>query len=170
MKQTQLKDLYIEELQDILSAENQLVKALPKIASEVQTQELFSALKAHLTQTQGQVDRLHKIFKLLGEPAEAKECQAMKGLLKEGNEAITDIEKGAVRDAALIGACQRVEHYEMAAYGTARAFALTLGFKDQATILGETLEEEAAVDEMLSSIASKTVNPAAHHVGMATSK
>ncbi len=158
MKQTTLKELYIEELEDLLSAENQLVRALPKIIEAVMTKELGAAIEAHLEQTHVHVDRLNEVFKLLGEPAKQKTCEAMKGLLKEGDSAIADIEKGPVRDAAIIGACRRVEHYEMAAYCSTRAIAETLGFQDQADILGLTRQEESEANEVLSRIATKTVN------------
>lgn len=162
MKKTTLKHLYIDELEDLLSAETQLVSALPTIIAAVESKELAAALTSHLEETQGQVERLNKVFDLVGEPAKSKTCEAMKGLLKEGATAIADIEKGAVRDAALVGACQRVEHYEMAAYGTTRAFAKTLGYDEQANLLGESLEEESNANEDLGRLAATKINPVAN--------
>ena len=170
MKQTTFKDLYVEELQDLLSAENQLVEALPKVIAAVKTKELSDAMKSHLTETKGHVKRLKSVFELLGEPPKEKTCIAMKGLLKEGEQAIKGIEKGAVRDAAIIGACQRIEHYEMAAYGTARAFSKSLGYFDQAEILHETLEEESTANGTLTNIATDTVNNLASAKSMAGAK
>ena len=170
MKQTTFKDLYVEELQDLLSAENQLVEALPKVIAAVKTKELSDAMKSHLTETKGHVKRLKSVFELLGEQPKEKTCVAMKGLLKEGEQAIKGIEKGAVRDAAIIGACQRIEHYEMAAYGTARAFSKSLGYFDQAEILHETLEEESTANGTLTNIATDTVNNLASAKSMAGAK
>jgi ferritin-like metal-binding protein YciE len=170
MKNTTFKDLYVEELQDLLSAENQLVEALPKVIAAVKTKELSDAMKSHLTETKGHVKRLKSVFELLGEKPKEKTCVAMKGLLKEGEHAIKDIEKGAVRDAAIIGACQRIEHYEMAAYGTARAFSKSLGYFDQAEILHETLEEESTANGTLTNIAVDTVNNLASAKSMAGAK
>ncbi|MEX2242809.1 MAG: ferritin-like domain-containing protein [Fimbriimonadaceae bacterium] len=170
MKNTTFKDLYVEELQDLLSAENQLVEALPKIIDAVKTKELSDAMKSHLTETKGHVKRLKSVFELLGEKPKEKTCVAMKGLLKEGEHAIKEIEKGAVRDAAIIGACQRIEHYEMAAYGTARAFSKSLGYFDQAEILHETLEEESTANGTLTDIAVDTVNILASAKSMAGAK
>ena len=170
MKNTTFKDLYVEELQDLLSAENQLVEALPKIIDAVKTKELSDAMKSHLTETKGHVKRLKSVFELLGEKPKEKTCVAMKGLLKEGEHAIKEIEKGAVRDAAIIGACQRIEHYEMAAYGTARAFSKSLGYFDQAEILHETLEEESTANGTLTNIAVDTVNNLASAKSMAGAK
>jgi ferritin-like metal-binding protein YciE len=170
MKNTTFKDLYVEELQDLLSAENQLVEALPKVIAAVKTKELSDAMKSHLTETKGHVKRLKSVFELLGEPPKEKTCVAMKGLLKEGEQAIKGIEKGAVRDAAIIGACQRIEHYEMAAYGTARAFSKSLGYFDQAEILHETLEEESTANGTLTNIAVDTVNNLASAKSMAGAK
>lgn len=170
MKEKTLKDLYIDELQDLLSAEDQLVETLPKIIKAADTPELQEAVTAHLEETKGHVTRLKQVFELLGEKPKEKTCEAMKGLLKEGAQIMEEFEKGPVRDAALIGACQRVEHYEMAAYGTTRAFAEILGFDDQADLLDETLQEEAAADDALSGVADSTVNPAAKELVMANSR
>ena len=167
MTENSLKGLYTAELQDLLSAEDQLVKTLPKVIEAMDSEELKQAVADHLEQTKEHVVRLKQVFELLGTKPEEKECQAMKGLLKEGGEIIDEFDAGAVRDAALIGACQRVEHYEIAAYGTTRAFAEILGYDEQADILNETLQEEAAADETLSGIAEGSVNPAAKELVMA---
>lgn len=161
MSENSLKGLYTAELQDLLSAEQQLVETLPKVIKAVQSPDLRNAISEHLEQTKEHVVRLKQVFELLGESPKSKECEAMKGLLEEGSEIIGEFEEGAVRDAALIGACQRVEHYEIAAYGTTRAFAEILGYDDQVDILSETLEEEATADQTLSGIAEDSVNPAA---------
>jgi len=170
MKQSTLTDLYIEELEDLLGAENQLVTALPNIIKAVESRKLASALEAHLEETRGQIDRLNQVFKLLSKPATKKTCEAMKGLLKEGDGAIEDFEKGAVRDAALIGACRRVEHYEMAAYCSTRHIAETLGFTDQVKLLEQTLEEESVADDTLTEIATSEVNISASKVPVATGR
>lgn len=161
MKQTTFNELYINELADLLSAENQLVRALPKLISAVETKDLELALSDHLERTHAHVDRLNQVFKMLNMSPKQETCEAMKGLLKEGESVVNDMPAGPVRDAALIGACQRVEHYEMAAYGTARAFAESLGYNDQAKVLGQTLEEESDSNERLTKIAIKQVNPMA---------
>lgn len=155
-----LKELYIDELKDLYSAENQLVKALPKMAKAASSEELRSGFEEHLEQTKGHVQRLETIFEQLNESPKGKKCKGMEGLIEEGSEAIGEFED-SVLDAALIGAAQRVEHYEMAAYGTARAFAEELGETEQASLLNETLEEEKQTDEKLSTLA-KEINPQAN--------
>lgn len=151
---------FIEELQDIYHAENQLIKALPKMAKAASTQKLRVAFQKHLTQTRGQVARLERAFKLLDEPAKGKPCEAMKGLVKEGAEVIAEHRKGLVRDVALIGAAQRVEHYEIAAYGTVRAMAALMRHSNVEKLLQQTLDEEGAADQGLTDI-SVEVNLAA---------
>ncbi len=158
LKVTNLNELYIEELRDLYSAETQIAKAVPKIVKAVSTPELKRALEAHLGQTENQVTRLESIFKALDEKAGGHHCKAMEGLLKEGDELISDVEEGPVRDAALIGACQKVEHYELAGYGTAKTFASLLGFSDHVETLEDTENEESAADEKLTNIAMKLVN------------
>jgi ferritin-like metal-binding protein YciE len=160
MENKGLRELYIDELKDLYSAENQLVKALPKMAKAASSDELRSGFEEHLEQTKGQVQRLETIFGQLEENPKGKKCKAMEGLIEEGSEAIGEYE-GPVLDAALIGAAQRVEHYEMAAYGTVRAFAEELGENEQASLLSETLEEEKQTDEKLSTLA-KEINPEAN--------
>jgi ferritin-like metal-binding protein YciE len=155
-----LKELYIDELKDLYSAENQLVKALPKMANAASSDELRHGFEEHSEQTKGHVQRLEKIFKALGESPNGKKCKGMEGLIKEGAEAMEEYE-GGLLDAALIGAAQRVEHYEMAGYGTVRAFAEELGESEQVSLLEETLEEEKQTDKTLSGL-SKNINAEAH--------
>jgi len=145
-----LKDLYVEQLKDIYSAENQITKALPKMAKAASSEALTAAFEEHLQQTQGQVERLQKIFKLLNESPTGKKCHGMEGLLEEGSEAIKEFE-GDVLDAALISAAQRVEHYEMAAYGTVRTYAELLDEPKHVSLLAETLQEEKDTDQKLKS-------------------
>src|ERR1700677_1093634 len=159
MENKGLRELYIDELKDLYSAENQLVKALPKMAKAASSEELRSGFEEHLKQTKGHVQRLETIFGQLEENPKGKKCKAMEGLIEEGAEAIGEYED-SVLDAALIGAAQRVEHYEMAAYGTTRAFAEELGETEQASLLAETLEEEKQTDEKLSTRA-KEIKPQA---------
>jgi ferritin-like metal-binding protein YciE len=156
MTNESLKELYIDELRDIYNAENQLVKALPKLAKAATSEALNSAFKEHLEQTKGHVQRLEQIFESLGERPKGKKCAGMEGLVKEGSEMIDEYED-EVLDAALISAAQRVEHYEIAAYGTVAAFAELLGESEQQSLLRETLEEEKETDEKLTEL-SKEIN------------
>jgi ferritin-like metal-binding protein YciE len=153
MQQSELKELYIDELKDIYSAETQLVKALPKMAKAASSDELRSGFEEHLEQTKGHVARLEQIFKALGEKPTGKKCKGMEGLIEEGSEAAGEDYEGDVKDQALIGAAQRVEHYEIAAYGTVRAMAEKLGEDQAVELLGETLEEEKETDEKLTELA-----------------
>ncbi|HVS52733.1 MAG TPA: ferritin-like domain-containing protein [Opitutaceae bacterium] len=150
---TSLKDLLIDELRDLHNAESQLVKALPKMAKAASNEELKEGFATHLEQTRGHIDRLERCFKILGEKAKGKTCHAMQGLIEEGKEAIESDAPEAIRDAYLIGAAQRVEHYEIAAYGTARAFAETLGESKVADLLQDTLDEEGETDKKLTALA-----------------
>ncbi len=153
-----LKDLLVEQLEDLYDAENQLTKALPKMSQAASSPDLKNAFNTHLTETQGHVKRLEQVFQTLGEKKQAKTCKAMQGLIAEGDEVIK--EKGApeVKDAALIAAAQRVEHYEMAGYGSVRTFAQTLGLTDVANTLQQTLNEEGNADKKLTQIAEGRVN------------
>jgi ferritin-like metal-binding protein YciE len=160
-----LKDLYIDELKDLYSAENQLVKALPKMANAASSEDLRAGLEEHLEQTKGHVQRLEIIFEQLGESPKGKKCKGMAGLIEEGSEAIKEHD-GPILDAALIGAAQRVEHYEMAGYGTVIAFAAELGESKHVSLLNETLEEEKATDEKLSKLAGD-INSEANRIGRA---
>jgi len=155
-----LHDLFVDELKDLYSAEKQLVKALPKVANAATDPTLKEGILAHFEETKQHVARLETIFARLDQPAKTKTCRAMKGLLAEGEEAIDLKAPEAVRDACLIGAAQRVEHYEIAAYGTARAFAEKLGLTEVASLLQTTLDEEGAADKKLTAVAS-TVNESA---------
>ena len=152
-----MQELLIDELKDLYSAEKQIVRALPKLAKSVSSPELQQALLSHLEETKGQVNRLEKIGEIVGKKLTGKTCVGMKGVLEEGSEVLEDTDKGVVRDAALISAAQRVEHYEMAGYGSAREFAKILGHTEVATLLDETLAEEKNADKKLSGI-SRQVN------------
>src|SRR6201987_3684655 len=156
-----LKQLYIDELKDLYSAENQLVKALPKMAKASSSDELRQGFEEHLEQTRGHVQRLEEIFNALGENPKGKKCAGMEGLVKEGGEVMEEDFEGALMDAALIGAAQRVEHYEIAAYGTASEFAKILGESEHVRLLEETLQEEKETDEKLTELA-KEINPQAN--------
>jgi ferritin-like metal-binding protein YciE len=159
-----LKELYIDELKDLYSAENQLVKALPKMAKAASSDELRKGFEEHLEQTRGHVESLEKIFKSLGESPKGKKCKGMEGLLEEGAEVIEEDFEDSLMDAALIGAAQRVEHYEIAAYGTVCAFAEELGEDEHASLLTETLEEEKETDEKLTKL-SQQINAQANEKG-----
>lgn len=156
-----LKKLYIDELKDLYSAENQLLKALPKMARAASSEELREGFEEHLEQTRGHVQRLEEIFNSLDESPKGKKCAGIEGLVKEGGEVMDEDFEGAVMDAALIGAAQRVEHYEIAAYGTVRELATVLGESEQASLLEQTLEEEKETDEKLTELA-KEINPQAN--------
>ena len=156
-----LKDLYIDELKDLYNAENQLVKALPKLARAAASDELRQGFEEHLEQTKGHVERLEKIFQMLDESPKGKKCKGMEGLIVEGSEVMEEDYEGSLLDAALIGTAQRVEHYEIAGYGTARSFAESLGQTDHVSLLNETLEEEKETDQKLTELA-KQVNTEAN--------
>jgi ferritin-like metal-binding protein YciE len=153
MKEEGLKELYVDELRDIYSAENQLVKALPKMAKAATSDELRSGFEQHLEQTKGHVKRLEEIFSELDEKPTGKKCKGMQGLIEEGKEMIDEDLEGEVLDAGLISAAQRVEHYEIAAYGCVRTFATILGEDNAAELLEETLEEEKETDKKLTELA-----------------
>lgn len=151
--QKTIKDLFIDELHDILSSEEQIVKALPKVVEAAQSEELKKAFKDHLQETKGQIVRLNKVFKLLKLERKTKFCKATKGLIEECGEVIKEFVKSPVRDAALISKAQRIEHYEISAYGTICTFAKELGHKEIAHILHDTLLEESHADKKLTKIA-----------------
>jgi ferritin-like metal-binding protein YciE len=155
MNTEKLTELLIEEIKDIYHAEKQLVRALPKMVKASDSGDLKAAISEHLNETQNQVNRLETVFSLLKMEPKAKPCKGMKGLIEEGSEAIEDEEKGVIRDLAIIGAAQRVEHYEISAYGTARALAEQIGNTKVAKLLQETENEEKAADEKLSQIAGE---------------
>jgi ferritin-like metal-binding protein YciE len=153
-----LQELYLEQLQDIYDAEKQLTKALPKMAKSATNDELKAAFEQHLEQTEEHVSRLERVFEELGEKPKGKKCKAMQGLLEEGKEMMEEDASEEVMDAGLIGAAQKVEHYEIATYGTLRTYAELLGFDDQADLLQETLDEEKDTDENLTELAVSCVN------------
>lgn len=155
MQQSELKELYIDELKDIYSAETQLVKALPKMAKAAASEELRGGFEEHLEQTKGHVSRLEHIFEALDEKPTGKKCMGMEGLIKEGGEAAGEDYVDDAKDSALIGAAQRVEHYEIAAYGTARAIAKKLGETKAYDLLSQTLQEEKDTDVKLSDLADQ---------------
>jgi ferritin-like metal-binding protein YciE len=146
---------FIDELKDLYNAENQLVKALPKMAKASSSPKLRQGFEEHLEQTKGHVERLEEIFQLMKESPKGKKCKAMEGLIKEGSELTEEDFEGAVLDAGLIGAAQRVEHYEMAAYGTAAAFADVLGESEHASLLEQTLAEEKDADGKLTKLSGE---------------
>ncbi|MCP9750561.1 ferritin-like domain-containing protein [Ferruginibacter sp. HRS2-29] len=153
-----LRDLFEDSLKDIYWAEKALTKALPKMAKNATSPELVSALNDHLAVTKEQVSRLEQVFELLGKKAQAKKCEAMEGLIKEGEGIMEETEEGVVRDAGIIAASQKIEHYEIATYGTLVSFAGTLGEDDAAALLEETLNEEKDADSTLSEVAETAVN------------
>ena len=158
MKLDSLETLYVEELRDIYNAENQLLKALPKMAKQASSPELKQAFEEHLGQTEEHVERLEEIFKQLDKKPAGKTCKAMKGLIEEGSEIMEKEGEESVLDAGLIAAAQKVEHYEIASYGTVRAFANMLGEEDAAELLQQTLDEEGETDKRLSELAEEIVN------------
>ena len=149
-----LQELFVHELRDLYDAEKQLVSALPKMANAATHADLRQAFQMHLDQTRNHVDRLERVFNQLGQSPTGKKCEAMQGLIKEGESVLKMQGDAAVKDAALIGAAQKVEHYEISGYGTARTFADLLGFDDAADILQDTLDEEGETDEKLTDIAT----------------
>jgi ferritin-like metal-binding protein YciE len=155
MPNESLRQLYVDELRDLYNAETQLTKALPKMAKASSNDELRQAFEEHLRQTSEQVSRLEQIFEMLGEKPTGKKCLGMEGLVKEGAETMKDDYEDAIMDAAIIGAAQRVEHYEIAGYGTVREFAEILGEDEHVSLLEQTLEEEKETDEKLTQIAEE---------------
>lgn len=167
MQKNSLRELYIDELRDLYSAENQLVKALPKMAKASTNDQLREAFEEHLEQTKEHAVRLEQIFDQLEEKASGKKCLGIEGLIKEGAETMDEDYTEEIMDAAIIGAAQRVEHYEVAAYGTVKSLAELLGENDHVSLLEQTLQEEKAADEKLTQI-SEDVNPkAAESMGRA---
>ena len=156
-----LEKLYISELRDLYSAENQLLKALPKMAKGASSPELKDAFEKHLEQTKGHVERLEELFEQRDESPKGKPCKAMKGLIEEGSEILKEEGEDSVLDAGLIVAAQKVEHYEIASYGSVRTFANLLGKDDEAELLQATLDEERETNEILNQLAETVVNPEA---------
>lgn len=153
-----LRDLFVDSLKDIYWAEKALVKALPKMAKNATSQNLIDAINDHLEVTKGQVARLEEVFASVGEKASAKKCDAMEGLIKEGEGILEETEPGAVRDAGIIAASQKIEHYEIATYGTLASFAKTLGEDEAVSLLVQTLNEEKEADVTLTEAAYNTIN------------
>lgn len=161
MKLDTLQKLYTDELRDLYNAENQLLKALPKMARAASSDELKDAFEKHLAQTKGHVERLEQIFEALGEKAKGKTCRAMKGLIEEGSEILKEDGEESVIDAGIIVAAQKVEHYEIAGYGSVRTFAHLLGQNKAAELLQATLDEESETNEVLNRLAESIINPEA---------
>jgi ferritin-like metal-binding protein YciE len=158
MKLNNLRDLFIHDIQDTYDAEKQITKALPQMIAAADSQQLRAAFEKHLNQTQEQVRRLEQIFHILGEPVKGQECKGMRGLIEEGEKMMMEDATPEVRDAALIAAAQKVEHYEIASYGTARAYAELLGEHEVDSLLLQTLDEEGKADEELSMLAMTREN------------
>ena len=155
---TGLRELFEDSLKDIYYAEKALTKALPKMADKAVSGVLVEAIKEHLSVTEGHVKRLEEVFEVIGLKAEAKKCEAIEGLIKEGQETMSKTKEGVVRDAGIIASSQKVEHYEIASYGTLVSFAKTLGEKEAVRLLKQTLEEEKVADKKLSAIAESAIN------------
>ena len=155
---SKLHDLFVEELKDIYWAEKALTKAIPKMIKKATSEDLVDALEAHLEETEGHVERCESVFELLGKTAQAKKCEAMAGLIKEAEEIMEESEDGVMRDAGIISAAQKVEHYEIATYGTLCQFAKTLGLDEVKNILGKTLQEEKNADDKLTTVAESAIN------------
>ena len=158
MEGSKLMKLFEDELKDIYWAEKALTKALPKMAKNATSPELIEALENHLKETEGQIEKLEQVFELIEKKAVAKKCEAMAGLVKESDEIMKDTEKGAQRDAGIISAGNKVEHYEIASYGTLKTFANVLGLSEAADLLNEILEEEKNADATLTQIAESIIN------------
>lgn len=158
MQSSQLMKLFEEELKDIYWAEKALTKAIPKMIKNATSADLVEALENHLMETEEQVKRAEQVFELTGKKAVAKKCEAMEGLIKEAEEIMEECEEGAMRDAGIISAGQKVEHYEIASYGTLRQFAETLGLTEAVALLEETLNEEKLADEKLTEVALGAIN------------
>jgi ferritin-like metal-binding protein YciE len=167
MRIESMQDLFLEQIQDLYDAEQRLTKALPDMAQAATSPELRRAFQDHLNETKGHVTRLERIFESMGKNPKATTCDAMKGLIKEGETMVDDIKQSALRDAGLIAAANRVEHYEIAAYGSARTFAKNLSMDRAVVLLEETLEEEKAADHRLTELAETSINAQAQATHMA---
>ena len=158
MKIETMEDLFLEQVEDLYDAEKRLVKALPKMADASTSLTLRQAFESHLLETEGHVSRLENVFRTLGQDPKGKTCDAMKGLISEGEDVVSDIDQSPLRDAGLIAAANRVEHYEIAAYGSARTFADILGLSEAAALLEQTLQEEKKADQKLTQLAESMIN------------
>lgn len=156
-----LDQLFIDQLQDLYDAEHRITNALPKMAEAASSPQLAQAFRDHLEETERQIERLERVFEIVGQAPKKKTCEAMKGLISEGEEIVQATGDPDVKDAGLIAAAQRVEHYEMAGYGTVRTFARRLGLTEAEELLQTTLDEEGAADHKLTAIAEASVNPQA---------
>ena len=165
MKSNALQELYVGELRDLYDAEHQIIKALPKMISKTSSEELKNALSEHLEVTRRQAERLEQIFENMGEKAKAQKCKGMAGVIEEGSELLKEAEDEDVRDVAILASAQKVEHYEMAGYGTVRTWATLLGEQDAANLLEETLNEEKEADQKLTQIADSINVEAREEVG-----
>jgi len=165
MKIKTMDDLFLVQVKDLYDAEKQLVKALPKMAKAASSQELRQGFQEHLDQTKGHVSRLEQIFDQLGQKASGTKCEGMAGLIAEGEEIVDEVEQSPLRDAGLIGAAQKVEHYEIAGYGTLKTFAQMLGRRQVVTLLEQTLNEEKQTDQRLTQLAESMINEEAIQVG-----
>lgn len=153
-----LQDLYVSELRDLASVEDQIIAALPKMAKKTENKQLKQALQEHLEETKQQRDRIEKIFKRLDKGQSGKVCKAMRAILEEGEDMVEEAKEADVRDATIIAAAQKVEHYEISGYGTVATYAKQLGFSEDHDLLSETLAEEKEADEKLNKIAKEMVN------------
>jgi ferritin-like metal-binding protein YciE len=158
MEMDSLRELYVDELKDLYSAEKQILQALPKMVKKASNEKLKAAFQEHLEVTQKQVERLDKVFEEIGKAARGKKCKAMEGLIEEGKEMMQEDMEPEVMDAALIAAAQRIEHYEIAGYGTVRTYAQLLGEQNQAKLLQQTLDEEGDADKKLTQLAESQIN------------
>ncbi len=157
-KQKHLNDLFIDTLKDVYYAERKIVKALPKMARAAQSDDLKAAFEKHLEETEGQIERLQKVFEIIGKPARGKTCDAIEGIIAEGEEIINDFKDSPALDAGLISSAQAVEHYEITRYGTLHRWAKELGMNDAADLLNETLQQESKTDEDLTKLADASIN------------
>jgi ferritin-like metal-binding protein YciE len=158
MQMENLEDLMKEDLKDLLHAENQIAKALPKMIKSASHPQLQDAFKMHLEETKGHVERVEKVMEIMGMPVKSKTCKAMQGIIEEGKEVMGEDAEDDVMDAALIGAAQKVEHYEIASYGTLCTYAELLGLQDAKRLLGQNLEEEKRTDQKLTQLAESVIN------------
>lgn len=161
-KNKTLDDLFLDTLRDIYYAERKILKALPKMQRAAQSEKLAAAFKDHREETETHIERLQKVFELLGKAARGKTCDAIEGIIAEGEDIIEDFKGSVALDAGLISAAQAVEHYEITRYGTLRRWATELGMKEAAQLLSETLDEESATDDKLTKLAESSVNAEAH--------
>jgi ferritin-like metal-binding protein YciE len=157
-KEKTLEDLFYDTLKDIYFAERQILRALPKMARAAQSQELKAGFEKHREETEGHVERLQQVFEIIGKRAQGKTCEAIQGIIAEGEEIIEEFKGTSAIDAGLISSAQAVEHYEIARYGTLKTWAQTLGFKDAVTLLNQTLQEEGKTDQILTKLATSAAN------------